>query len=586
MSLRRHATWAVIVAAAAMAVIATGARASRVRARAAAERARADALPRSGARDEYATSASCRACHPGAFASWHRSYHRTMTQVAEPDAVAGAFDGRTLGESGPRVGREGEHFWVEMPDEGEGRPVRRTIALVTGSHHMQVYWMPSSDGDRLVAFPWAWLQEERAWVPNEATLLRPPDTAVEYTWNRVCIKCHVVAGIPGWDDARQRVQSDVAELGIACEACHGPGRAHVEEHRNPLRRYVRHLTDVAVDHIVHPAKMESGPSSEVCGQCHSITFFHDDDAWVRGGHPHPPPAPLSAWGRLVRHPVRADQPWMDGILDENPDFFADRFWSDGMVRVSGREYNGLVESACHRRGELSCSTCHSMHGAPPDDQLRSEATGDEACASCHASVASDVTAHSHHAGPSSPNCYDCHMPHTTYGLLKAIRSHEIDSPRVQASLDTGRPNACNLCHLDQTLAWTAQHLSSWYEHPSPEPPLQADEVSAALRWLLSGDAGQRALLAWHFGWAPAHAASGSGWQAFSLAVLLEDPYPAVRLIAARSLRRLAELEAQATPSYASSDLRRTLRRDDGSWDADEALRLFRSRDGRPVSLAE
>src|SRR5712691_1096111 len=32
----------------------------------------------------YVTSNSCRACHPGNYASWHASFHRTMTQVATP----------------------------------------------------------------------------------------------------------------------------------------------------------------------------------------------------------------------------------------------------------------------------------------------------------------------------------------------------------------------------------------------------------------------------------------------------------------------------------------------------------------------
>ena len=568
-----------------LAALAASARVERARARARAEQARADALPRTGARGPYATSDSCRGCHRAAHQSWHRSHHRTMTQVATPEAVLGAFDGRVLDEAGHRVGRDGQSVWVELPD-ADGELVRHAVALVTGSHHMQVYWVPSPGRDRLVAFGWAWLVDEQSWVPNEATLLRPPDAEVEYTWNRVCIKCHVVAGNPGWDTQREAVASEVAELGIACEACHGPGRAHAERHRSPLARYLRHLDDRALDDIVHPERMSAAASSELCGQCHAITFFHDDDAWVRSGHSHPPPEPMSAWGRLVRHPLRADQPWIDAVLDDNPDFFVERFWSDGMVRVSGREYNGLIESACHQRGELSCITCHSMHDGPPDDQLRPEAMGDAVCTGCHAEVVRDVVAHTRHApGPTSPSCYDCHMPHTTYGLLKAIRSHEIDSPSVQVSMDTGRPNACNLCHLDRTLAWTAEHTSRWYGHPAPEP-WPAEETSAALRWLLAGDAGQRALLAWHFAWAPAHAASGRGWQAPHLELLLEDPYAAVRLVAARSLRRLAALERAVGSEPARVDRAQVLLRPDGTWDAEAARDLFATRDDRAVSLAE
>ena len=34
-------------------------------------------------------------------------------------------------------------------------------------------------------------------------------------------------------------------------------------------------------------------------------------------------------------------------------------WSDGMVRVSGRENGALTESSCFHGGKLSCLSCHS-----------------------------------------------------------------------------------------------------------------------------------------------------------------------------------------------------------------------------------
>jgi hypothetical protein len=130
------------------------------------------------------------------------------------------------------------------------------------------------------------------------------------------------------------------------------------------------------------------------------------------------------------------------------------------------------------------------------------------------------------------------MPYTTYGLLRALRSHQVSSPSVAASVATGRPNACNLCHLDKTLAWTSESLRQWYGTPMPK--LSADEqtISASLLWLLRGDAGQRALIAWGMAWRPAQQAAGTGWMAPILAQLLDDPYEAIRLIAGRSLRQL------------------------------------------------
>ncbi len=67
-------------------------------------------------------------------------------------------------------------------------------------------------------------------------------------------------------------------------------------------------------------------------------------------------------------------------------------------------------------------------------------------------------------------CYNqCHMPFTTYGLLKAIRSHQVSSPSVQAKFGKrAGPIACNQCHQDKTLAWTSDYLSRWYDDAKAE----------------------------------------------------------------------------------------------------------------------
>jgi hypothetical protein len=132
------------------------------------------------------------------------------------------------------------------------------------------------------------------------------------------------------------------------------------------------------------------------------------------------------------------------------------------------------------------------------------------------------------------------MPYTSYGLLKAIRSHEITVPSAAETVATGRPNACNLCHLDKSLAWTARALQ---ERGGMQPPeLQSDQqtIAASVLHATRGDAGQRALIAWALGWEPAQRASGAHWIAPHLGVLLDDPYDAVRFIfiAERTLRTL------------------------------------------------
>ena len=137
------------------------------------------------------------------------------------------------------------------------------------------------------------------------------------------------------------------------------------------------------------------------------------------------------------------------------------------------------------------------------------------------------------------------MPRTIYGLLKATRSHQISSPTVRESSEFGRPNACNLCHLDQPLAWTGQHLQDWYGQKTP--PLEADDrvLATGAKWILKGDAGIRAVVALNMGWAPAQKAAGTDWLYPYLIFELNDPYAAVRHGAWKSLQTLPGFEQHA-----------------------------------------
>ena len=148
-------------------------------------------------------------------------------------------------------------------------------------------------------------------------------------------------------------------------------------------------------------------------------------------------------------------------------------------------------------------------------------------------------AHTHHPVQSAGSrCYNCHMPYSSFALFSASRSHRIDSPNVAMSASHGRPNACNQCHIDQTLAWTNQHLEHWYGIEQAVLTPEQATVPATILWLLSGDAIQRVLAAWSLSWEPAQEAAGSDWQPPLLAKLLDDPYSMARYMAAHSLSRL------------------------------------------------
>jgi hypothetical protein len=496
-----------------------------------------------------------------------------MTQVASPESVVGTFDDVALTLNGLeyQLRRRGDQFVVDMPHpEWTGAPeqaprIERTIVLTTGSHHRQVYWY-SKGGTRLLGqFPFVYLIAEGKWVPRNAAFLRPTtNTPSSETgrWHTGCIKCHTTHGRSrisaptNHDEALhpREIDTRVSEFGIACEACHGPADEHVRVNRDPRRRYRYHFGDEPDPTIINPARLSPRRASQVCGQCHGLTgvkTINDMLDWYDHGFPYRPGDELTDTRFVVNPRVDWDHD-VDKFVNPNSSEFIDRhFWPDGMMRISGREYNGMIESPCFKTDDetrqLSCLSCHVMHkdahDSRPfkvwaDDQLGADMRTDRACLQCHEAFGENISEHTHHAAEShGSRCMNCHMSHTTYGILKAIRSHMIDSPTALASMETGRPNACNQCHLDKTLAWTADHLHTWYGVAKPDMTDDEKSIAASVLWTLRGDAGQRALMAWSMGWEPAREASEAWWMVPYLAELMADPYEAVRFIAFRSLRR-------------------------------------------------
>ena len=537
------------------------------------------ARPIQVAEDGYASSRACRACHPDQYASWRASFHRTMTQVADPATVRADFDNVTVGDVHGRpmtlAVRDGRYRAAfDDPDwdgRGEAPPrIDREVVMITGSHHQQIYWYATGQHRLLGQLPGAYLIDERRWIPRRMAVLHPPgDPVFSETghWNSVCISCHTTHGKPRSSTplgsapvASQVVDSTTVEHGIACESCHGPGETHAAANRNPLRRYGLHLTGGADPSIVQPALLDPKKSSQVCGQCHGIWEFYDGAAERRAdtaGLPFRPGDDL-ADTRFVAQPSRnGDSPTMQALLAEDTGFVRDSFWPDGTVRVSGREYNGLIESPCFVKATdpgrtLSCSSCHTLHQKPDDprpraewavDQLGAGMGGNEACTQCHSSIAASVAQHTRHAeGSSGSVCYNCHMPYTTYGLLKTIRSHTIGNPSVAETLNAGRPNACNLCHVDKTLRWTSDALARWYGKPPATLTADQERISSMALMALEGDAGQRVIAAEAFRWPPAQQAAGTSWMAPFVAQLLDDSYDAVRFSAGRALKALPGFE--------------------------------------------
>ena len=581
--------------------------------------------PKLTARGEFVSSNACKSWHPGEHASFHASYHRSMTALPTRESIQAPFAGESVVVEGRsvRLFERGGAFFAELPDPDwvaratlAGAPspsaaaplVVREISLVTGSHHYQVYWVQGERGNELRLVPVAYLLDDQRYVPRRDAFLMPPDVAEHAVrWNSNCIQCHTTSGRPRHDAASDRFGSEVVELGISCEACHGPGGEHVARHASPWRRYLARLSRDPDPTIVHPKHLSPERSVELCGQCHAYFTPNDEDRFWSDGfaESYRPGDPLARSRTLVAPPSG------EGVLavDAPPESL---FWGDGTMRVGGRELNALVASACFQRGQgaskITCLSCHSMHDGDPNDQLHDGADENAPCRSCHAATLARDPKHTRHRADSpGSSCVNCHMPFTTYALFKGIRSHRIDNPSAATSARGERPNACNLCHVDKTLAWTATKLHELYGVERVPVSDAERTTSQTLLDLLSGDAAERAIAAFALGRADATKAAGDGFQAAFLAEGLDDPYAAVRRVAARALAGLPEGRAldydYLAPREARQEKRALVlerfraRREkraapevllDASGGPDEARvrALLERRDHRPIFISE
>lgn len=519
----------------------------------------------------YLGGGACRECHPSEYASHARSYHQSMTRRASELA----WDGESSPRLPARVEAEGRTFDMARPiagaaptvtgpsmhdvarrllaagsraSEGRSSPfehapiVTRSVPLVTGSHHYLAFWVEDGPDAELRQLPFVYLLADRAFAPRREVFLMPADTPPHVArFNGACIQCHTVAGMPG--EHAGRFETKVADFGIGCEACHGPGREHAEKYRSPLSRFSARAKEASHGYR-SPERLAPAESSVLCGQCHSYFVPQEPDVWWESGlvnankgkFPAPPELP----GRTL---LTWEEPEVAQSLGVSRDL-GTIFWGDGTVLVGGREYNGLIRSACYELGsgekKLGCLTCHSMHNAEPDDQLK--ASFELSCAECHSEPAGSPEAHSHHS--QAIGCVDCHMPKTTYALMKAIRSHRITSPRPSTAEP---PSACVLCHTAETKEWLDDGWASLRSSKSAtpgHPPDKADGRPLGGFLSIAGNAVTRAILARALVEPRAIEQTGKAYARALLDALRDDPYPVVRRIAATAL---TQLEASSAP---------------------------------------
>ncbi len=510
----------------------------------------------------YVGSGACRACHPGHTHSYENTFHSSMTRLPEDLA----FDGRDSPALPLELSDERRIYRLERTPRGSitvrgpdlhfigaaletvaepslgmlakvsaaAPEVTRPLALLTGSHHYLAFWIGGGEGRELRQLPFVYLLDERTFVPRSSVFLAPLEETLKIpVWNSSCIQCHTTAGAPREREGSTptpwvEYRSETIDLSISCEACHGPGERHAERLRNPLTRLAARNSEENDAEILDPKKLDAEASSALCGQCHAYFVpTHAEEWWTSGFRERRPPHEDFADGRELLDPKAPKRADALGLSRE----LSSIFWADGSVRVGGREYQGLLASACYERGvgtrKLSCVDCHQLHDGTRASALPRDVPPEASCGKCH-DERYGQKAHTRHE-TASATCVDCHMPETSYALLGAVRSHTIAAPKASLS----PPASCVPCHLDENEEWLEERLGA-SSSLSKAHDSELRRAPFGVRLALAGNAAERALVASWLGREKYRSGVDDATRRILLAELESDSYAAVREIARRS----------------------------------------------------
>jgi predicted CXXCH cytochrome family protein len=284
-----------------------------------------------------------------------------------------------------------------------------------------------------VVFPGQWSIKEKKWQPytGKSDWWYPlhPDWKTRSNF-KLCAGCHST-GV----DA---VSETSVEQNIACESCHGPGKAHSDKPE--------------IANIVNPARLPVERSIEVCLSCHQSGRPNGEVyAWAVGYQP----------GKKLAEYWHGSEP--------QPGKQTAEFWSDGTAHKNRVQGNTFTHSVMHGAG-IQCSNCHDAHGSRYLSMTIKSADTNALCLSCHGPGKTvgpkytSITEHTHHApGSTGSQCINCHMPKTGENSVEAeARDHTFNFVSPAVSIGKKDPNSCNLCHADKSPEWALSLTKQWY----------------------------------------------------------------------------------------------------------------------------
>jgi Tfp pilus assembly protein PilF len=395
---------------------------------------------------------SCIECHQKEYRLWKGSDHDKAMDVASDSTVLGNFNNAEFTYNGKtsKFYRKSSEFFVHT--EGpEGKMGEFRVSHTFGVRPLQQYLVPFENG-RFQCLPIAWNTVKKEWFQMAAMVYKPedlkPDNWLYWTnqaqnWNSMCAECHSTNLQKNFDLETKSYNTTWKDIDVNCEACHGPGSAHIEWARLP--EPARPLDNNAAL-LVKTSKIPSRKYVESCAPCHARRsslgpFDYSHSEFLSYAIPQLPVPPY--------------------------------YYVDGQFLEEDYEYGSFTQSKMYMK-DVRCGDCHDPHS------LQRKFEGNALCTQCHRADEYDTYDHHMHKskgetgttfvnkagkrlGPGDGNlCRDCHMPGRYYMGIDTRYDHSMRIPRPDLSMELGTPNACTRCHDDKTDQWALYFVNKWY----------------------------------------------------------------------------------------------------------------------------
>lgn len=283
----------------------------------------------------------------------------------------------------------------------------------------------------ILFMPGTLLADKHKQDPNP--ILQPSDPSL-YVGADACKTCHQPEATsydrgPHWRTENGKHKGPQWQ---GCEACHGPGKAHVDSGGDPTK-------------IIRFPTLSAKQASERCLACHEASESHQ--SFMRSPHL------ANGVGCTTCHSIHAPKVQHTLLVSAQPNLCYGCH-RDVEADFSKPEHHRVNE------GLMSCTDCHNPHGSNISHNLQTNTSQGWVCTKCHTDTAGPFVFE--HAPVKEEGCVACHNPHgsTNPHLLNRPQTNQLclecHSQILAESIAPGAPTfhnqaqkyqQCVLCHV-------------------------------------------------------------------------------------------------------------------------------------------